>query len=214
MNQSGEFIKQKYKSSSPRLSGWNYSTPAVYFITICTSNHNNFFGKIVNAKMQFKPAGEICHRCLHDIPKHFSNIKLLEWIIMPNHIHFLLRLVGSTTLDKTLANRDLPVETHHGASLQDNRKITLIKYGHKNHPNYYPRLTKKSNQTIPVVVNQFKSSVKRIAKHHNLYFSWQPRYFDEIVFDKDKLFQTKNYIINNPRSWKKDKYFSLNAHQN
>ncbi|MFA6463239.1 MAG: hypothetical protein WCT51_04340, partial [Candidatus Shapirobacteria bacterium] len=49
----------KFKLKSSRLQNWNYSTPGYYFITICTHNHNNFFGKIINNKMELSKRGEI-----------------------------------------------------------------------------------------------------------------------------------------------------------
>lgn len=77
----------KYKLRSSRLSNWDYSTPGYYFITICTYNHNNFFGKIIDNKMELSKMGEIANQCLVDIPKHFQNTILDEYIVMPNYVH-------------------------------------------------------------------------------------------------------------------------------
>jgi len=167
----------KFKLKSFRLNNWDYSTPGYYFITICTYNHNNLFGKIIDNKMELSNMGIITNQCLIDIPKHFSNVILDEYIIMPNHIHLLLNL------PKPLLNS---VETHHGASLQ-------IKY-----QNYhFHRLAIKSNQTVPKIINQFKSSVKRICNHQNLWFSWQPRFHDQIIQNEKELLIIKKYIQNN-----------------
>ena len=42
----------KYRVASSRRENWDYSTPGFYFVTICTLNHNNFFGKIINNKIE------------------------------------------------------------------------------------------------------------------------------------------------------------------
>ena len=183
---------EKYRSESTRLQNWNYSTPGTYFITICTYNHNNFLGKIVDDKMELSKCGQIALNCLIDIPKHFTDVCLTVFVVMPNHLHILFH-----------------VETRDRASLQDNRPITLIKYSHVNHPDYFPRLTKKSNQIIPNVVSQYKSTVKRICKQQNIFFAWQARYYDEVIIDTNRLKTIKYYIENNPQNWQKDKLYNL-----
>ena len=186
----------KYKINSSRLIGWNYSKPGNYFITICTYLHNNYFGKIENGKMLYKPAGKIC---VNELLKTFDirkNLKLIAWVVMPNHVHLLIML------------RDLHVETPRGASLQDNRKVTLINFSHKNHPGFYSRLNQKSNQEIPKAINQFKSMVTNQCKKQNLLFGWQTRFFDEVVNTENKLKTFKYYIKNNPENWQKDKLYN------
>ena len=106
---------------------------------------------------------------------------------MPNHIHLLLELNQSNVNS---------VETHDRASLQ-------IKY----QSYHFHRLAIRSNQTIPKIINQFKSSVKRQCNKQNLFFAWQPRYHDIIIKDKEQYFKIKNYIINNPINWEKDKFY-------
>ena len=217
----------RFKSDSPRLNNWNYSTPGNYFVTICTYNHNNFFGKICDDKMVLSPRGKIaCDELLKTIIIR-KNIIIDPWVIMPNHVHLLIRLrnllvemptsvdnlnhstlvVGQHLSCKSL-NRNLLVETRCNASLQYNRKITLITHGHKNHPDFFQNINVKSNQIIPSTIRAFKQSVKRLCKQQHLYFSWQLRYYDEIIKDNPKLTVVKNYIINNPKNWQKDKFYN------
>lgn len=190
MVENPEKFVNKYKLKSSRLLNWNYSSSGNYFITICTYNHNHFFGKIDNEKMIMSNRGSIAQQCLTEIPKHFSNTNLDEFVVMPNHIHMLICL-NSPDIDNHC------VETHDRASLQ-------IKY-----QNYhFHQLAIKSNQTIPKIINQFKSSVKRICNNQNIYFSWQSRYHDHLVCDQKELSIIKNYIINNPQNWQKDKFYN------
>jgi len=44
---------------STRLPGWDYASPAHYFVTICTKNHECFFGDVVDGSMRLSPIGEI-----------------------------------------------------------------------------------------------------------------------------------------------------------
>ncbi len=82
----------------PRLQEYDYSTPGAYFVTICSHNKNCIFGTIVpghnigEAHMQLSPVGKIARQCLLDIESHYDNIKIDNWVIMPNHIHMLIRI--------------------------------------------------------------------------------------------------------------------------
>lgn len=82
----------KFKLKSSRLINWDYSTPGYYFITICTLNHNNFFGKIIDNKMIYSKRGEMTKSELLKTFEIRKNIKLYEWIIMPNHVHILMEI--------------------------------------------------------------------------------------------------------------------------
>jgi len=185
----------KYKINSSRLQNWDYSIPGYYFITICTYNHNNFFGKIINNKIELSKRGEITKSELLKTFEIRKNIKLHEWVIMPNHIHLLIQLF------------DILVETPCVASLQTNSKIKIINYTHKNHPNFYSRLNQKSNQLISKTIQQFKSAVTRQINPKIIFFAWQSRFHDQIIKDEKELLIIKNYIQNNVINWNKDKYF-------
>ena len=177
----------KYRVESNRLINWDYSTPGYYFITICTHLHNNFFGKIIDNKIELSKSGKIAHDCLNDISKHFSNINISESAIMPNHVHMLLES------RKPLFNH---VETHHDASLP------------KRYQSYFHRrIAHKSTQTIPLVIKQYKSTVTKLINPKTIFFAWQSSYHDMIIKDDKQLFAVKNYIITNSINWQKDKYY-------
>ena len=73
-----------------RLREWDYSTPHWYYVTICTQNHCEWFGKIIEGKMVLNEYGKIVNKYWRAIPDHFSDIRLDEYIIMPNHIHGII----------------------------------------------------------------------------------------------------------------------------
>lgn len=183
-----DVFANKYKLKSSRLKNFDYSSSGFYFITICTYRHNNFFGKIINQQMELSKMGLITRQCIIDIPKHFKNVLIDEYMIMPNHVHLLLELTKSNVNS---------VETHHGASLQ----IRYQSY-------HFHRLAIKSNQTIPKIINQFKSAVTHQINHKTVFFAWQPRYHDIIIKNEKQYFTIKNYIKNNVINWEKDKFFN------
>jgi putative transposase len=81
------YDKNKYNRRSIRLKEYDYASPGWYFVTICTHQQNCLFGDIQNGKMVFSPIGKIAQEFWLEIPSHFKNIELDEFVIMPNHIH-------------------------------------------------------------------------------------------------------------------------------
>lgn len=72
---------------SIRLKGYDYSRAGLYFITICTQNRLCLFGAIENGKMVLNDAGRLAEHCWLEIPEHYPETELHEYVIMPNHVH-------------------------------------------------------------------------------------------------------------------------------
>jgi putative transposase len=87
-------MKKKFRRRSIRLPEFDYSRSGAYFITICSFNKELIFGKINDGKMILSEIGKIVKKHLEEIPIHFENIFIDEYVIMPNHIHFILTIVG------------------------------------------------------------------------------------------------------------------------
>jgi putative transposase len=77
---------------SIRLKDYDYSSGGAYFITICVKNRECLFGEIIEGKMNLSEIGEIAHNNWLNIPEHFNNVILDEFVVMPNHIHGILIL--------------------------------------------------------------------------------------------------------------------------
>lgn len=83
----------KHHRRSIRLKDYDYSSDGYYFITICTYNKEQLFGHIENNEMILNAYGEITLQTWDDLPEHYPNATLDEFIIMPNHIHCILVLI-------------------------------------------------------------------------------------------------------------------------
>ena len=80
---------------SIRMKGWDYSTLGHYFATCNTHGSRALFGVIVNGHMVLNDAGRVAEECWRAIPEHFPNAQIDEFVIMPNHVHGIVRLVSS-----------------------------------------------------------------------------------------------------------------------
>jgi putative transposase len=86
--------KEKYRSESARLAGWDYRTPAWYFVTICVENHASKLGFIENEWVKLTCAGKIAQIHLSTLPTHYSNLTVDRFVVMPSHVHVLLQIDG------------------------------------------------------------------------------------------------------------------------
>ncbi len=81
-----------------RLRDYDYSNSGYYFITICTHNHKNLFGNIELQELcdipqiKLSKIGEIVECELLKIESHYSNIEIDKFVIMPNHIHLIIKI--------------------------------------------------------------------------------------------------------------------------
>ncbi len=56
------------------------------------------------------------------------------------------------------------------------------------------------------IIRGYKIGVTKYAANNNLSFKWQPRYYDNIIRDRYHLNNVREYIKNNPKKWKIDKF--------
>ena len=80
---------------SIRLQGFDYSQAGAYFVSICTQNRECLFGEIVEGKMVLNDAGRIVQTVWDDLPNHYLDVELDECVVMPNHVHGIVVIVGA-----------------------------------------------------------------------------------------------------------------------
>ena len=209
------FINKNRKSI--RLKNYDYSQPAFYFITVCTKNREHYFGNIVNSNVILSEIGRTAHKFWSAIPSHFAHTKLYAFVIMPNHIHGIIEIFTVGTHDERTPNARMGhcalihSDSPKGASSQGSSTPFVYRYNefhHKHNPqNKFGPLQCGS---ISVIINQFKSSVKRWCNQNGFaYFQWQSRFYDHIIRNNNEYSRIQNYIKNNPKKWRDDDYYCI-----
>ena len=95
------------KRKSNRLKNYNYSQNGAYFITICTHNKECTLGKIVGGGVLDTPImylsnfGEIVKKQIDEINSIYTDLEISKYIIMPNHIHFIIFVNGLNGTSRT-----------------------------------------------------------------------------------------------------------------
>src|SRR5690625_2693914 len=76
---------------SIRLKGYDYSQAGLYFITICCQDRAHLFGNIENGEMKLNAFGKIDWEEWLATEKIRKNCKIHQSIVMPNHIHGIIK---------------------------------------------------------------------------------------------------------------------------
>ena len=99
------------KRKNPRLAGYDYSTPGAYFVTVCTRDKRKTLSRISvgaiheSPAVQLTPWGQAADEVIAHLPERFG-IEIDQYVIMPNHIHLLLRI----PLETERAIRESPLQ--------------------------------------------------------------------------------------------------------
>jgi REP element-mobilizing transposase RayT len=220
---------------SIRLKGYDYSQNGLYFITICTQNREHLFGTITNGQMALNPMGEIAHTEWFKTASMRPNIRLHEFIAMPNHIHGIIEIIPTPPHPVRTHCMRPPDMPNHGQSERLGRvqraptnAATTDNHGqsepgrvqhagdivraHCMRPHDAPPITNNHGQRAPTVgdiVRGYKSAVtKRINEIRNISGVpvWQRNYHEHIIRNEIAYLRISEYIQANPRRWQDDNY--------
>ena len=182
---------------SIRLKGYDYSQEGLYFVTICVQNRECLFGKIVNGEAELNEIGEIVKNEWEKSAEIRKEINIHTYIIMPNHLHAIVEIVGNVG-----ANGIRPNETgeYHRPNETD-EYIRPNETGDSISGECHSPLRSPS-KTIGALVRGFKSSVSK-----QLGFSpWQRNYYEHIIRNQNAYQTISEYIENNPAKWENDTF--------
>jgi REP-associated tyrosine transposase len=172
----------KYRIKSMRKPNWDYRTKAIYFVTICTQHRVHYFGNIKKGKIILSDIGQIATTYWFDIPNHFPFIELINFVVMPNHVHGLLEIHGN--------DDDIPKDPLHATDQSamgpPNKNESMVEISPK-------------RGSLSSVIRSYKSAVTRYANQNKIEFGWQSRFHDHIVKDGNEFYRIYEYISNNPR---------------
>ncbi|MBF0429715.1 MAG: transposase [Fibrobacteria bacterium] len=191
-------FKGKYRVESTRLKGWDYTSPGYYYITIITRNREMFFGHISNDKIIYSETGKIANVYWQEIPVHFPHVEMDKYIVMPNHVHGLLKI----NTDGGNTNGEMPSPDK---QISQKPAIPYILHRSINTEKNINPFWKPGN--LGVIINQYKRICTIKSRKTTPRFGWQTRFHDHIIRDEDELNRIRQYIILNPLKWNDDRNF-------
>lgn len=101
---------QWFDRHNTRLQGYDYNTPGAYFLTLCTENRKCLLsriawtGQLEGPSIDLLPYGIIAAKYINQLSSFYGNLSVDSYVIMPNHIHILLRVLEGPS-GKTVTTR-------------------------------------------------------------------------------------------------------------
>ena len=167
------------------------------------------YGKIVDEEMILNDYGIIAYNEWLKLPERFPNMELDVFQIMPNHMHGIIAL-KKNPIPSTLAVDNADANTNNTTNAQAGASPD-------------PTDPTDTPKTIGDIVGAYKSLVAnecleifiqtkidegfapdKIPKMGKI---WQSNFYEHIIRDELAYLRISEYIINNPKKWKCNKFY-------
>jgi len=188
-----------------RLEWFDYSSVGYYFVTFCTKGRVDYFWEIINEKINFSEMGKIVEEEIQNNIR--DNIKIDEYIVMPNHVHMVI------VIQNTVGCDGIAPWQQKNAPWQQNTTQSNIVPKQNIEINKQETGTIQSFPTLSRIVRGFKWRItSRIQKEciDGYEFAWQKSFHDVIIRNQEQLDKTREYIRMNPQKWQEDVNNSIN----
>lgn len=170
------FDANKHHRRSTRLQGYDYTQNGAYLVTICTSERSCLFGQVTDAgEMLLSTLGCVVEENWHKSAEIRKEIILDAFIVMPNHIHGIIMVIGEPPVGAQ-GRAPLPKST---ALSRPPRSLGSFIAGFKS--------------AITTQINRI-----RVTPHAPV---WQRGFHDKIIWNEQILNSFRIYIENNPANW-------------
>jgi len=153
-----------------RLPHYDYSSAGAYFVTVCAYRRRPLF--------EDGSLRKIVGEAWLDLPRQFPNLRLDAFVIMPNHLHFViwLRPVGATLAVAPDGAGASPAPTLGDVvrALKSLVAVEWLKHIRANGPEHSARV-------------------------------WQRNYYERVIRSEVELADVREYIGLNPLKWRLDR---------
>ncbi|HEY0651701.1 MAG TPA: transposase [Chryseosolibacter sp.] len=158
-----ERYQNKYRTESSRLQDRDRSAPAWYYVTICTDQRRYYFGDLSEGDscVRLTTLGRVADEFFIQIPDHFPFVTIKAHVIMPNHVHGLMRVDGPAFSEKK--TNSFGSQSKDFASAVRGFKgavqtfATLNRMPFKWQPSYHCNVV-KSEKRVEIISNHIKSN--------------------------------------------------------
>ncbi len=209
-----------HQRRSIRLKDYDYSSAGAYFVTICTHDKECWLGDVVNSEMLLSEIGQIAEALWLEIPQHFENVILDDFIIMPNHLHGIVLNTDSRGVQLNASTKTnyystiSPKKNTLSVVIHNNRMGLINQTPTTNKRIIQPiapeqddrwTLMKNPNQTLGKIIRFFKAKSSKLIHDSGFHdFRWQRNYYERVVRNQKELNRIWQYIANNPLQWESD----------
>jgi REP element-mobilizing transposase RayT len=186
---------ERHRRRSIRAGSWDYRSPAWYFITLSAEHGVCQFGEVIDGAMAPNDAGTMVAATWRDLPDHLPFITLDAAVLMPNHLHGIVRIESS------------PTDTLEPATRRSRTMPAIQRRAG-------PRPTGADPCSLGRVVQAFKSLTTARYAHGVRNAGWPPfdgrlwqrNYYEHVVRDEADRDRIRAYIASNPSNWIDDEF--------
>ena len=164
-----------------RLKEYDYSKEGMYFITICTKDRERLFGNIINRKMKLNEYGKMVEEEIINTNKIRQNVRIGEYIIMPNHVHMIIEII------------DVGVAWYATQGKVERSKMII------------PKII----QQIKTITIKKANRINESGLHTMQPLQWQRNYYEHIIRNEKELYRIIEYIKYNPLNWENDSNYKI-----
>ena len=170
--------KRKYT----RLKNYDYRLPGAYFITVCTRGRESTLGHEQGGLIVLSALGLLVEQCLLQTSAHFgSHITIHSYVVMPNHIHFIVFIHADPVTFKPILKEPTASKSGPGGVAPG---------------------------SLGAIVGSFKAAVTRLWREHLndvAELVWQVGFYEHVIRHEEALLRIHQYILDNPRQWQLDR---------
>jgi len=180
---------ESHHRRSIRLPGYDYAQAGAYFVTICTHQRECLLGQVHGGAVRLSDYGELVEECWRGLPLHFGHIEVDVHVIMPNHIHGIILILGEAP-DGGSAGRYRPALPPSGAS--------PLQPANGTRPGSLSAIVQNLKSVSARRINQLRGTPGAAV--------WQRNYYEHIIRNERRLAEVRRYILENPARWDLDHY--------
>ena len=165
-----------------RLRDYDYTSSGYYFVTICTCDRRCLFGEVVDGLMHLNEVGTTVQEYWCAIASQCLTVALDQYVVMPNHLHGIVRLNGVVVEEEKGAMNRTPTD----GSAVGAQFIA---------------------PSLGEVVRAFKARCTFVLRKAFLVEGslWQRNYYEHVIRSDASLRAIREYVANNPMHWHLDR---------
>jgi putative transposase len=188
------FDPEKHHRRSIRLRGYDYAQAGAYFVTVVTQERACCFGEVVEGRMELNDAGRMIWSEWEALSRRFPAVELDEFIVMPNHVHGIVWIVGASLVDAQDRATTRVAPTGSAAVEESEGATTRVA----------PTLGDVVGAFKSITTNAYITGVKAGNWEPFPGRLWHRNYYEHIIRNDESLNRIRRYIVDNPAQWAND----------
>ena len=157
-----------------------------FFVTIQAAFNKTIFGAIVGEKCVLNELGKVVEESLKSLGGRYDGVEIDEYVVMPNHIHFIIKIAG--------------VEARHpekavDAATNPNHDLGFVVGRFKSWVSKVYRDMVAEGKAVDVGTTP-----------------WQHDFWEKLVTTPEQLEGYRRYIRENPAKWTRDRFGAVTSY--